>query len=68
MPNVECGVGQDGESRQPLRDAKRRQLWPVQRLLRGAGQPLHTFVVEQAAYFRLMRKHGVPPFAVSACG
>jgi hypothetical protein len=37
-------------------------------LLRGPGQPLHTFVVEQAAYFRLMRKHGVPPFAVSACG
>jgi hypothetical protein len=40
----------------------------VQRLLRVVGQPAYVLGVEQAAYFRLMRKHGVPPFAVSACG
>jgi hypothetical protein len=34
----------------------------VQRLLRVVGQPLHVVFMAQAAYFRLMRKHGVPPF------
>jgi hypothetical protein len=37
----------------------------LHRLLRVVGQPLHVFLVEQAAYFRLMRKHGVPPFVLS---
>jgi len=38
----------------------------VHRSLRVVGQPLHVFLMEQAAYFRLMRKHVVPPFVFSA--
>jgi hypothetical protein len=38
-----------------------------QRLLSVVGQPLHVFLMQQAAYFRLMRKHGLPPFVLSAC-
>jgi hypothetical protein len=37
-----------------------------QRLLRILGQPLHVFLMQQTAYFRLMRKHGFPPFVLSA--
>jgi hypothetical protein len=36
-------------------------------LLRVVRQPLHMFLMEQAAYFRSMRKHVVPPFVLSAC-
>jgi hypothetical protein len=39
----------------------------LHRLLRVVRQPLHMFLMEQAAYFRLMRKHVVPPFVLSAC-
>jgi hypothetical protein len=31
------------------------------RLLRVVGQPLHVFLMQQAGYFRLMRKHVLPP-------
>ena len=67
MPSVECGVCQGSQPRQPLRQPQRRQVWMVQRLLRVVGQPLHVLLVAQAAYFRLMRKHVVPPFVLSAC-
>jgi hypothetical protein len=42
-------------------------MWISHRLLRALGQPLHAILMEQAAYFRLMRKHGVPPFVLSTC-
>jgi hypothetical protein len=39
----------------------------LHRLLGVVRQPLHMFLMEQAAYFRSMRKHVVPPFVFSAC-
>jgi hypothetical protein len=39
----------------------------LQRLLRVVGQPLHVFLVEQAAYFNLVRNHVVPSLRLSAC-
>jgi hypothetical protein len=39
----------------------------LHRLLRVVRQPLHMFLMEQAAYLRLMRKHVVPPFVLSVC-
>ena len=37
------------------------------RSLRIVGQPPHVILVDQAAHFRLMRNHLVPPFFLSAC-
>jgi hypothetical protein len=67
MPNVECGLCQGRQPGQLLREPKRRQVWMLHRLLRVVRQPLHMFLMEQAAYFGLMRKHVVPPFVLSAC-
>ena len=61
MPNIECGLCQGRQPGQLLREPKRRQVWTLHRSLRVVRQPLHMLLMEQAAYFRLMRKHSFLP-------
>jgi len=58
MRDVQRGVRQTCQPRRAA-VARRRLRRPLYGLPCVTGQPLDVLLMEQAAYFRLMRKHGI---------